>query len=195
MATDVKAIQKLREATGVGMMDAKKALEEANGDQDKAVEVLRKKGQAKAAKRAEREAKAGVIESYVHMDRVGVLVEVNCETDFVARTDDFRQLTRDLAMQVAATNPQYVTPDEVPEDVVNAEKEVYKADIEGKPENVQEQILSGRLEKFYAEVCLLKQPFIKDGDKTVEAVVTEAIAKLGENIVVSRFARFELGAQ
>ncbi|MEX0748446.1 MAG: translation elongation factor Ts [Candidatus Saccharimonadales bacterium] len=193
MAISTSEIKQLRDATGVGMMDAKRALEEADGDQVKALEVLRKKGQAKAEKRAERTADAGLVDSYVHMGRVAAMVEVNCETDFVARTDDFKDFVRDVAMQVAAANPQYLKPDSVPESVVAKEKEIYTGELEGKPENIREQILSGKLDKFYEQACLYKQPFIKDPDKTIEAYQTELVARLGENIVIAQFARMELG--
>lgn len=185
-------IKKLRDETGVGMMDAKKALEEAGGDREKAIEVLRKKGQSKAAKRAERTADAGLVEAYVHMGRVGAMVVVNCETDFVARTDDFKDFAHDVAMHVAAAAPQYLKPEDVPSSVVDKEKEIYADDIKGKPPEIAEKILSGKLEKFYEQSCLLNQPFIKDNDKTIVDYQTELIAKLGENIVIADFKRMEL---
>lgn len=194
MPVSVEDIQKLRQMTGAGMMDAKVALEAADGDVEKAIENLRKAGQASAAKRGDREAKAGVIESYTHSGRIGVLVEVNCETDFVARTDDFKNFAHDVAMQVAATAPEYILPSEVPKHVITKEREIYAADAKGKSADVAEKIASGKLEKFYAEVCLIKQPFIKDDKQTIEELLTTLIAKLGENVVIRRISRFELGA-
>jgi len=188
-------IKKLRDMTGAGMMDAKKALEEAAGDEDKAIEILRKSGAASAAKRGEREAKAGLVDSYVHGGRIGVLIEVNCETDFVARTEDFKDFVHDVAMQVAATMPDYIKPEDVPEDVLNREREVYKADTEGKPVEVAEKIMAGKLDKYYEAVCLMRQPFIKDDKQTIEQLTQALIAKLGENIVIRRFQRFELGGE
>jgi len=192
MAITPAEIKKLRDETGVGMMDAKKALEEAGGDRDKAIELLRKKGQSKAAKRAERTADAGLVEAYVHMGRVGAMVVVNCETDFVARTDDFKDFAHDVAMHVAAAAPQYLKPEDVPAEVVDKEKEFYADDIKGKPPEIAEKILNGKLEKFYEQSCLLNQPFIKDNDKTIIDYQTELIAKLGENIVIADFKRMEL---
>lgn len=193
MGIEAADIKKLRDETGVGMMDAKKALEEADGDAKAARQVLREKGQAKAEKRSQRSVGAGLVEAYVHMGRVGAMVEVNCETDFVARTDDFKQFIRDVAMQVAASNPSYLSPEDVPEEVIEEEKSAYQQELEGKPEDVQKQILEGKLGKFYEQFCLLKQPFIKDDEKTIEEYQAELVAKLGENIKVSRFVRFELG--
>ncbi len=195
MAIDVQAVKALRDSTGAGMMDAKAALEEANGDADKALEILRKKGIAKAGKKVNRETTAGLVESYNHMGRVGSMVELACETDFVARTDDFKTLAHDLAMQIAASNPLYLNPSEVPPERLIKEREIFMAEAkdQGKPESILEKIADGKLEKYYQEVCLLKQAFIKDPEVDVEAVITAAIAKLGENIVVRRFSRFELG--
>jgi elongation factor Ts len=195
VSIDVQAVKALRDSTGAGMMDAKVALEEAKGDAEKAVEILRKKGIAKAGKKADRETTAGLVESYNHMGRVGSMVELACETDFVARTDDYKTLAHDLAMQVAASNPLYTNPEDVPKDVLAKEREIFMAEAkeQGKPEAVLEKIAAGKLEKYYQEVCLIKQPFIKDPDRSVEDILTEAIAKLGENIVIRRFARFELG--
>lgn len=192
-AAQVKA---LREKTGAGFMDCKKALAEANGDVDKAIEVLRKKGIATAQKKAGREAREGVIESYIHPgSRLGVLLEVNCETDFVAKTDQFKTLARDLAMQVAAANPRVVRREELPAEVIDKELDIYRTQArnEGKPEPVVERIAQGKLEKFYQDVCLLEQSFIRDPNKSVNDLITEYIAKLGENIVVRRFVRFQLG--
>ncbi len=193
---DAAQVKKLRDLTGAGMMDCKRALEEANGDLDKAVEILRKKGLAQAARRAGRAAGEGIIESYIHAGgRIGVLVELNCETDFVARTEEFHSLAHDIAMQVAASSPQYVSKEEVPEAVLAKEREILLAQAEntGKPAAVLEKLVAGRLEKFYQEVCLLEQPFIRDPKKTVKDLVLEHVAKLGENITVRRFARFAVG--
>ena len=192
---DISEIKRLRELTGVGMTDAKKALEEANGDFDKALAEMRKKGMTKAEKRGEREARAGVIGSYLHDNRIGVLVEVNCETDFVARNEIFTNLVKDLAMQIAASAPLYVSADNIPE----ADREAAKAEFadkvkaEGKPENIASQIVEGMLKKHFAERCLMEQPFVKNPDQTVGEYVKEHIARLGENIVVRRFSRMALG--
>lgn len=190
---DIEKIKQLREITGAGMMKAKEALAETGGDLEKAIDVLRKAGEASAAKRAEREARAGIVESYVHSGRIGVLVELNCETDFVARTEDFKALAKDLAMHVAAANPEYVNPEDVPADVVERERAIYAGDTAGKPDDIAEKMITGRLEKFYEQVCLMRQPFIKEPDKSVEQLVKEVIAKTGENIVVRQFKRMELG--
>jgi len=188
-------VKNLREKTGAGMMDCKKALTESNGDFEKAIDLLRQKGLATALKKSGRNVSEGLIESYIHMGRIGTMIEVNCETDFVARTDDFKELVKDVAMHVAAANPLYLARENVPQDVVDREKEIYRAQVVGKPPQVIEKIIEGKLEKFYADNCLLDQIFIKDPDqkKTVIALVTEKIAKLGENIIVRRFARFQLG--
>ena len=191
-----KLVKELRERTGAGMMDCKKALAEAGGDIDKAVNLLREKGLAAAAKKAGRVAAEGVVSSYIHGDgRIGVLVEVNCETDFVAKTDEFKELVKDIAMQIAAAKPEYVRREDVPESVIEKEKEILKAQAlnEGKPERIVEKMVQGRIEKHYKEICLLDQPFIKNSDITVQQLVNEKIAKIGENIVVRRFVRFELG--
>lgn len=195
MANTMEEIKKLRECTGVGMMDCKKALEEAGGDFDKAVEVLRKRGAKMAAKRAEREANEGVIVSYVHNSRIGSLLELNCETDFVALNDDFKALANDIAMHVAASNPTYVTPEEVPAEIVEKEREIELANMKdsGKPAEVLDKIIEGKINKFYEQVCLVKQPFIKDPSITVEDLINEKTAAIGEKISVRRFARFELG--
>ena len=191
-----KLVKELRERTSAGMMDCKKALAEAGGDIDKAVNLLREKGLAAAAKKAGRVAAEGVVSSYIHGDgRIGVLVEVNCETDFVAKTDEFKELVKDIAMQIAAAKPEYVRREDVPESVIEKEKEILKAQAlnEGKPERIVEKMVQGRIEKHYKEICLLDQPFIKNPDITVQQLVNEKIAKIGENIVVRRFVRFELG--
>ncbi len=197
MTITAELVKTLREKTGAGMMECKKALSETSGDLEKAVEVLRKAGIAKAETRSGRTASQGRVEAYVHDARIGVLVEVNCETDFVARTDDFGRLCRDLAMQVAAAGADYVRREEVPAERVAKEKEIFAAQLanEGKPANIIEKILVGKLDKFYSEVCLLEQPFIKDDKKTVGDLVKETSAKTGENVVVRRFARFRLGAE
>lgn len=189
-------VKELRERTGAGMMDCKKALVETNGDIEKAIDELRTKGLAKAAKKASRVASEGTVISYIHGGgRIGVLVEVNCETDFVAKTDEFKQLAYDIAMQVAASNPEYLDREEVPEDVIAREKEVLRAQAleEGKPEKIVDKMIEGRIEKFFKEKCLLEQEFIKDTDKTVQELVHENVAKIGENITIRRFARYEVG--
>ncbi|MFN3396751.1 MAG: translation elongation factor Ts [Thermodesulfovibrionales bacterium] len=188
-------VKELREKTGAGMMECKKALQESNGDFEKAVTVLRQKGLASASKKAGRTASEGLVSSYIHMDRIGVLVEVNCETDFVARTEDFRNLVKDIAMHIAAANPVYISREQVPQETIEKEKEIYRAQISGKPPQVVEKIIEGKLEKFYNDTCLLDQVFIKDPEQKmkVKDLITEKIAKLGENIVVRRFARFQLG--
>lgn len=191
-----KLVKELRERTGAGMMDCKKALMETGGDIEKAIIYLREKGLAAAAKRAGRVAAEGVITAYIHPgNRVGVLVEVNCETDFVARTEEFRQFAHDIALQIAAAKPEYVAREDVPSEVIEREKEILRAQArnEGKPEHVIEKMVEGRLEKFFKEVCLLEQPFIKNPEITVRDLLNELIAKIGENIVIRRFVRYELG--
>jgi elongation factor Ts len=188
-------VKELRERTGAGMMDCKHALAETNGDMEKAIEYLREKGLAAAAKKAGRIAAEGLIESYIHGGgRIGVLVEVNCETDFVAKTDEFRQLCRDIAMQIAASKPEYVSRDEITPEVVEKEKGIIRAQAlnEGKPEKVVDKMVEGRIEKYYKEVCLLEQPFIKNPDITVKDLITEKVSKIGENISVRRFVRFQV---
>ena len=189
-------VKELRERTGAGMMDCKKALEATGGDIEKAIDELRTKGLAKAAKKAGRIASEGTITSYIHGGgRIGVLVEINCETDFVAKTDEFKQLAHDIAMQIAASNPTYINREEVPQAVQDHEKEVLRAQAleEGKPEKVIDKMVEGRLEKYFQENCLLEQPYIKDPDKTVQQMVLEMVSKIGENINIRRFARFEVG--
>lgn len=195
MAADIASIKRLRELTGVGMTDAKKALDETEGDFDKALEAMRKKGMTKAEKRGEREARSGIIGTYNHDSRIGVLVEVNCETDFVARNEIFTDLVRDITMHIAASSPLYVSVDNVPEQDREAKKAEFaeKVKAEGKPDNMIEQITEGMLKKHFAEVCLLEQPFVKNPDQTVGEYVKEHIAKLGENIIVRRFSRLALG--
>ena len=196
MAITASDVNALRQKTGVGMMDCKKALIEANGDMDKAIEILREKGMATAAKKAGRIAAEGVVDSYIHMGgKVGVLVEVNCETDFVARGDQFKALVHDIALQIAASKPLYVTKEEVPQDVLDKEKEILKIQAmnEGKPEAIAEKMVLGRIKKYYEDFCLLEQPFVKDPSKTVGQLITEAIASIGEKITVRRFTRYEMG--
>ena len=196
MAITANDVKELRERTGAGMMDCKRALTEADGNMDKAIEILREKGLAAAAKKSGRIAAEGLVASYIHMGgRIGVLVEVNCETDFVAKTDNFKDLVHDVAVQIAATNPQYVSKAEVPADVIEKEKEILRAQAlnEGKPEKIVDRMVEGRIEKYYKEVCLLEQPFVKDSDKTVKGMIMEAIASIGENISVRRFVRYEMG--
>ncbi len=196
MAITAQMVKELREKTGAGMMDCKKALTETEGDFDKAVKMLREKGIAKAAKREGRATAEGVVASYIHPgDKLGVLVEVNCETDFVARTEQFRSFARDIAMHVAAVNPLFVNRDQVDPSVIEKEKDIYRQQAlnDGKPEKVVEKIIEGRLEKYYAEIVLLEQPFVKDNDKTVEEYLKETIAAVGENVQINRFARFRLG--
>lgn len=188
-------IKELRVKTNAGILDCRKALEKSDGDVEKARDILRKQGLVIAAKKAGRTAKDGVIASYIHPgDKLGVLVEVNCETDFVARTDVFKKFVRNLTLQIASANPLYLSPDNVPPEVVEKEKEIYKEQIKGKPDNIVEKILEGKLAKWYSEVCLLNQPFVKEPDKTnIQGLITSKIAELGENIVVKRFIRFHLG--
>jgi len=196
MEISAKMVKDLREKTGLGMMDCKKALVESQGDLDKAVEYLRKKGALKAATREGRATSEGRIGSYIHMNgKIGVLVELNCESDFVAKTDQFAELVKDLCMHVAASSPSWISPDEVPEDVVAKEKEIYMSQAKqaGKPDTMLEKIADGKLKKFYSEVCLLEQSFVKDTDKSVAELIKEKIAQLGENITIGRFCRFQLG--
>lgn len=188
-------VKELREKTGAGMLDCRNVLQETDGDLEKAVDLLREKGLSKAAKKSSRIAAEGLVESYVHGGRIGVLVEVNSETDFVAKTDEFKDFVKDIAMQIAASSPKYVSRDEVPEEIVNHEKEVLtqQAMNEGKPQNIAEKMVEGRIDKFYKEIVLLEQPFIKDPDKTIETLLNEKIAKIGENIKIRRFVRYEVG--
>jgi len=189
-------VKELRERTGAGMMDCKKALEDSAGNMDKAIEFLRIKGLSKAAKKAERETSEGLVVSYIHPgNRIGVLLEVNCETDFVARTDEFQALVRNLSMHIAAAAPLGVTREDIPQQLVDKEREVFRAQAleEGKPAAVLDKIVQGRVEKFFTEVALMDQVYVKDNDKKIRDIVNEAISKLGENIRVTRFARFQLG--
>ena len=189
-------VKELRDKSGAGMMDCKSALVEAEGDLDKASDILRKKGIAKATKKADRAANEGRIEAYIHMgSKLGVLLEVNCETDFVANTDDYATFCRDVAMQIAASAPKNVRREEVDQETIDSEVEIYKeqARNQGKPEQILEKIATGKLDKFYSEICLLEQPFVKDADKTIQTLLTETIARLGENISIRRFSRFKIG--
>jgi len=196
MSISVEQIKELRELTGAGMMDCKTALGEAKGDIAKATKILREKGLAGLKEKSSRAAKEGIIDSYVHGEgNIGVLVEVNCETDFVARNEDFKQFVHDVAMQIAAANPSYINREGVPQEKVDSEKEIYKTQViaEGKPEKIVDKIVEGKLEKFYQVVCLLEQSFIKNPDLTIEGYLGDIACKLGENIVIKRFARFQLG--
>jgi elongation factor Ts len=190
-------VKELREQTGVGIMACKNALQEADGDITQAVDILRKKGIAKAQKREGRSASEGQVQAYIHMGgKIGVLVEVNCETDFSAKTEDFSSFARNLAMHIAATNPMAIAEEGLPEDVVEREKEIYRAQAleSGKPEKVVEKIVDGKMKKFFSEVCLLKQPYVRDPDLTIEDLLNELKVKTGENVIIRRFARFQLGA-
>jgi len=189
------AVKELRDQTGAGFMDCKKALSEAGGNLGKAIDILRQKGIALASKKAGREASEGLIGSYIHMDKIGVLVEINCETDFVAKTDDFRELVKDISMHIAALSPAYLKKEDAPSEVINKEKAIYASQVTNKPPQVVGKIVEGKLEKFYSDNCLMEQIFVKDTEqkKKVKDLITEKIARLGENIVVKRFVRFQLG--
>lgn len=190
-----KMVGELRAKTGAGLMDCKKALKETNGNEEEAIDLLRKKGIASAAKKADRDASDGLVDCYIHMGgKIGVMVEVNCETDFVAKTDDFKALVRDIAMHIAAANPTCVRREDVPEDVIAKEKEIAAGQVQGKPENIVEKIVTGKMEKVYQEIVLLEQPFVKNPDVTIQDLLKSQITKMGENIVVNRFARFQIGA-
>jgi elongation factor Ts len=196
LAISTALVKELREKTGVGIMDCKTALEECHGDVDKAIDYLRKKGIATAKKRGGRATSQGQVQSYIHAGgKIGVLVEANCETDFTGRTEDFKNFVKDIAMQIAATNPIAVDRDRVPDEVLEKEKEIYavQAKESGKPEKVIEKIVEGKIKKFFSEVCLLEQPFVKNPDITIQDLVNEVMAKTGENVVLRRFARFQLG--
>ena len=194
--SDNNLIKELRELTGAGIMDVKEALSEAGDDRDAALDLLRKKGMAKMAKKADRVAKEGIVESYIHSGgRIGALVELNCETDFVGRTEDFQNLAKELALHIAASNPLYVSREDVPEEVIAKEQEIYKEQAagSGKPEDVVNKMIEGKLEKYFEESCLLEQPFVKDSSKKISDLIAESTAKMGENVQVRRFARFMLG--
>lgn len=193
---DLKLIQQLRDRTGLGMMECRKALEETGGDVEKAIEHLRKRGAAVAAKRASKETTAGIVHAYIHPgEQIGVLIEINCETDFVARTADIKNLAQDLCLQIAAMRPLYLAPEDVNPQIVEKEKEVFKAQManSGKPQAIIDQIVEGKVKKFYTDICLLKQPYIKNDQKSVEEILKELMAKTGENIKIKRFARYEVG--
>ncbi len=196
MHIDAKVVKVLREKTGAGMMDCKKALQEAEGNEEKAVDILREKGLSAAARRSGRAANQGIVDSYIHLGgKIGVLLEVNCETDFVARNDEFREFVRNICLQVAATNPAYLNIEDVPEKVLEKERQIIKTQAlnDGKPEKVIDKIVEGRLEKYYRENCLLEQAYVKDEEITIKELLTNLIAKIGENIVVRRYSRFEIG--
>jgi elongation factor Ts len=189
-------VKKLREKTGVGMMSCKEALREASGDMEKAIEILRKKGEAKAVKHAGRVSKEGIIASYIHQgDKIGVLIEVSCETDFAARNKDFKELVKDLTMHIAASNPLYVKREDIPNEVIAKEKEISKAQVQNKPPAVVDKIVDGKMDKFYKDVCLPEQQFVKNLDITVKEHIASYVAKIGENIFVRRFARFQVGEE
>ncbi len=190
-----QAVADLREKTGAGLLDCKKALTEANGNVEEAITILRKKGAASAAKKADRVTKEGVIESYIHVGgKVGVLIEVNCETDFVGRNDDFRAFVKDLCLQIAAASPLYVSREEVPEAEVQKERDIAAAQVAGKPPAAVQKIVEGKIEKFFSTICLVDQPFVKQPEKTVKEMITEKITKIGENIQIRRFVRYQLGS-
>jgi elongation factor Ts len=196
MEINAKMVNELRQRTGAGIMDCKRALTETSGDVDKAITWLREKGMASAGKKAGRVAAEGMVESYIHMGgKIGVLVEINSETDFVARGDDFKNFCREICMQIAAANPRYLKPEDVPESEINEERQIYRRQAEesGKPEKMWDKIAEGRMKKFFGEVCLMEQPYVREQKKTVEALRKELVAKTGENVVIRRFARFELG--
>jgi len=195
MAITAAMVKELREATSAGMLECKKALEEANGNMEEAVKLLRERGLAKAAKKAGRIAAEGIVTSYIHGGRVGVLVEINSETDFVSKNEEFQQFAKDIAMQIAASNPLYVRPEEVPAEVIESEKEILRNQAlnEGKPEKIVDKMVEGRVQKYYKDVCLLEQSFIKDPDVTVDQLLKNLIAKIGENISIRRFVRYEVG--
>ena len=195
MEINAKMVGDLRESTGAGLMDCKKALVEAEGDTEKAIELLRKKGVATAAKKASREASDGLVGSYIHLGgKVGVLLEINCESDFVAKTDDFKNFVKDIALHIAAANPVCVSREDIDPEIIKKERAIAEGQAEGKPAPAIEKIVEGKLNKFLAESCLLEQAFVKNPDQTVQQVLTEAIAKMGENMVIKRFARFQVGA-
>ncbi len=196
MQIDAKSVKALREKTSAGMMECKRALQEAGGDEEKAITILREKGLSAAAKRAGRAANQGIVDSYIHLGgKIGVMIEVNCETDFVAKNEDFRSFVRDLCLQVAATNPAYLNKEDVPEAILENERQILKTQAanEGKPEKVIEKIIEGKIEKYYRENCLIEQAFIKDEDITIHELLSGMVAKIGENIVIRRFMRYEMG--
>ena len=194
MAIEASSVRELRDRTSAGFLDCKNALEEANGDFEKAGEILRKKGLAKAMKKGSRGTPEGRVGSYIHTNgKLGVLIEVNCETDFVAKNDVFADLVKDICMQIAATDPMAVSRETVPQEMIDRERKAYNEEFKDKPDNVRDKIIDGKMESFYKEVCLINQPFVKDNDQTIEDLLKKAIAKLGENIKINRFARFAIG--
>ena len=194
MAIEASSVRELRDRTSAGFLDCKNALEEANGDFEKAGEILRKKGLAKAMKKGSRGTPEGRVGSYIHTNgKLGVLIEVNCETDFVAKNDVFADLVKDLCMQIAATDPMAVSRETVPQEMIDRERKAYNEEFKDKPDNVRDKIIDGKMESFYKEVCLINQPFVKDNDQTIEDLLKNAITKLGENVKISRFARFAIG--
>ena len=196
MSITAKQVAELRGQTGAGLMDCKKALTESEGDLEKAITILRKKGMASASKKAGRATSEGLIESYIHLGgKVGVLIEVNCETDFVAKTDDFKSFVKDICLHVAAVNPICISRDEVPADLLEKEREIAASQAEGKPPAAVQKIVEGKLKKYFATACLLDQPFVKDGEKSVQDILNEQISKLGENMQINRFSRFQIGEE
>ena len=198
MSVDMTLVKKLRAETGIGILECKKAIIESNNNYEKAAEILRKKGFEKAKSKSSRSTKQGVIGSYIHTNnKIGVMVEVGCETDFVARNEDFQELVKNIAMQIAAMNPKHISEDDVPSDILEKEKEIYRAQLKdtGKPDNIIEKIIEGKLKKFYSEVCLLDQNFFKEEKKTIQDLITESIHKIGDNIVIKRFVRYQLGEE
>ena len=196
MNITAKQVAELRGQTGAGLMDCKKALTESEGDLEKAITILRKKGMASASKKAGRATSEGLIESYIHLGgKVGVLIEVNCETDFVAKTDDFKSFVKDLCLHIAAVNPICISRDEVPADLIEKEREIATSQAEGKPPAAVQKIVEGKLNKYFATACLLDQPFVKDGEKSVQDILNEQISKLGENMQINRFSRFQIGEE
>lgn len=196
--TDLEQVKKLRQMSGAGVLDCQKVLMETKGDLEKAVYLLREKGIIQAAKRAERKAQEGIVYSYIHAgDKIGVLLELNCETDFVARTDEFRNLAKELALQIAACAPHWIKPEDIPQEIIEKEKEIYRVQVQGKPEKVIEQIIKGKLQKFYTDTCLFEQVYIRDpeGKMKIKDLITQEIAKLGENIILRRFVRFKVGEE
>ncbi len=192
---DLNLIQQLREQTGAGMMDCKKALQESEGNIEKAIEILRKKGAAVAARRASKETAQGIVQAYIHPgNQIGVLIEINCETDFVARTEDFQRFAHDISMHIAALKPLYLTPEDVNATFIEHEKDIIKEQLAGKPEKIINQIVEGKIQKLYSEICLMKQTFVKNDQFTIEDLLKQLIAKTGENIKIQQFARFEIGA-
>jgi elongation factor Ts len=198
MGVDLKLVKKLRESSGIGMLECKKAIEESNNNYDKAVEILRKKGYEKAKSKSSRTTNQGIIGSYIHSNlKIGVLIELACETDFVSKNEDFLQLSKDISMQIAAMTPKYIKKEDVPQELIEKEKDIFREQMKnsGKPDNIIDKIVEGKLGKFYSEICLLNQSFFKDDKKTMEELIAEKIHKIGENIVVKRFVRFQLGEE